>query len=178
MIQDVDYELKAAKFMIEDDHYVNVPKATNFFNKEKENRLNALLDSEIDRLVNKGSIESLYYNYTKKDNGLLSIVFSGSYVTEEGSISFNDVLNVDTNDMVELETEDFFKQDEASLMVINELFRAELLNKELEEVSMDNDMMVFYEQGIYAIVFLANEDDVSNTMIIFNESDIADYVNY
>ena len=178
VLQDNDFELMSSSLLIGEEHYVSVPKAANFINVSNENKLNALIEEKVNEIVNKEELESLYFNYIKKDNGLLSIVFSGKYKIEGGQFAFYDVLNVNTKDMTVIETDEFIKQDEESISVINSLFGEKLEAKGYDGITINNGMKIFYENGIYAIVFLAKDSDNRDTMIIFNESEVSDYMNY
>ena len=80
--------------------------------------------------------------------------------------------------MTEIKTEEFIKQDIESITAINSLFGEKLESKGYDRITVNNGMKIFSEQGMYAIVFLAKDSDNRETMIIFNENEIADYVNY
>ena len=178
VLQDNDFELVSNTMLIGEEHYVSVPKADGFINVANEEKLNTLIDEKVNEIVNKEELESLYFSYIKKDNGLLSIVFSGNYKIEGGKFAFYDVLNVNTRDMTEIKTEEFIKQDIESITAINSLFGEKLESKGYDRITVNNGMKIFSEQGMYAIVFLAKDSDNRETMIIFNENEIADYVNY
>lgn len=178
VLQDIDFDLVSKTMLIGDERYVSVPKADNFINVANEEKLNTLIDEKVNEIINKEELESLYFSYIKKDNGLLSIVFSGNYKIEGGKFAFYDVLNVNTRDMTEIKTEEFIKQDIESITAINSLFGEKLESKGYDRITVNNGMKIFSEQGMYAIVFLAKDSDNRETMIIFNENEIADYVNY
>lgn len=178
VVQDVDYELMYVSLEIGDNLFISVPKATNFINVDKQNKLNLLIDEKVDEIVNKEKLESLRFSYNKKDNDLLSIVFNGSYSIEGGSFAFYEVLNVNTKDMEEIYTDEFIKQDEDSITALNTLFASSLDQKGLERTTINNGMKIFYEQGMYIITFLNKDSDNRETMILFNESEVSNYLNY
>jgi|LGOV01.1.fsa_nt_gb hypothetical protein len=178
ILQETHYELKYTPITLENKTVITVPKATNFVNVEKENKLNLLIDEKVNEIVNKEEVTSLRFSYAKKSNGLLSIVFNGIYKIEGGTFAFYDVLNVNTNNMTEIKTEDLLKQDETSLTTLNNLFSAKLEQKGLLYTTINNSMNVFYEQGIYAVVYLAKDSDTRETMIIFDENEVKDLMNY
>ena len=80
--------------------------------------------------------------------------------------------------MVQISLEDFIKQDEESISALNGLFGSKLQLKGLEKTTINNSMNLFYEQGMYIIAFLAKDSDTRETLIIFDESEVIDYVNY
>ena len=178
IVQDVDYELMYDSLEIGDNLFISVPKATNFININNENKLNFLIDGKINEIIRKEKLESLGFSYNKKGDNLLSIVFKGSYSIEGVSFVFYEVLNVNTKDMVEIDTEDFIKQDEDSITGLNALFGSKLEQNGLEKTTINNGMNIFYEHGMYIITFLNKDSDNRETMIIFNENEVSNYLNF
>ncbi len=178
IIQEVDYDLKYTSKTLESELVITVPTAVGFINTENEDKLNQLIDEKVYKIINTETLKSLRFSYSKKSNGLLSIIFNGNYQIEGGTFAFYEVLNVDITSMTVINTEEFMKQDETSLAAMNELFRTKLEQKGLLYTTINNSMRVFYEQGIYAIVYLEKDSDTKETMIIFDENEVKEFMNY
>lgn len=178
ILQEVNYDLKYASKTLDNGLVITVPAAVGFINTENENNLNQLIDEKVNKIISTEALNSLRFSYSKKSNGLLSITFNGNYQIEGGTFAFYEVLNVDIATMAVIKTEEFMKQDETSLAAMNELFCTKLEQKGLPYTTINKSMRVFYEQGIYAIVYLANDSDTKETMIIFDENEIKEFMNY